>query len=168
MLQGVNFRNIKEDDIPKIVAIENETFSDAWTTQNLCETYHQEQAFISVAEADGELVGYCIIYYVLDEGEMVRIAIDQKFRHQGIGQALLNYTGEVCQEKGVCKILLEVRESNVEARRFYVNYGFKEDGIRKKFYDNPKEDAVLMSKEIGSIDNVSHWESKGNKDIIET
>ena len=148
MLQEMTFRQIKEDDIPKIIAIEKETFSDAWTAQSLCETCRQEQAFISVAEANGDIVGYCIIYYVLDEGEMVRIAIDQKLRHQGIGQALLNYTCGVCKEKGVGKILLEVRESNASARRFYAHYGFGEDGIRKNFYDNPKEDAVLMSKDL--------------------
>jgi len=148
MLQEITFRQIKEDDIPKIIAIEKETFSDAWTAQSLCETCRQEQAFISVADAKGEVLGYCIIYHVLDEGEMVRIAVDKQFRHEGLGQALLNYTSEVCREKGVCKILLEVRESNASARRFYTHYGFKEDGIRKNFYDNPKENAVLMSKSL--------------------
>ena len=142
------FRDACKTDLLQIAKLEQDIFSDAWTESAIEETFCQKQAFISVAEAGGEIVGYCIIYYVLDEGEMVRIAIAPNFRHQGIGQALLNYTGKACQEKGVSKILLEVRESNESARRFYTHYGFGEDGIRKNFYDNPKEDAVLMSKTL--------------------
>jgi ribosomal-protein-alanine N-acetyltransferase len=142
------FRNACKTDLFQIARLEQDIFSDAWTENAIEETFCQKQAFISVADVDGEVVGYCIIYHVLDEGEMVRIAIDQKVRRQGIGKELLTYTSKVCQEKGVSRILLEVRMSNASARGFYTNYGFGEDGIRKNFYDNPKEDAVLMSKTL--------------------
>lgn len=140
------FRNIAETDIPNVAALEACTFSDAWTEQSVYETFCQSQAFIAVAESEDELVGYCIVYYVLDEGEIARIAVDEKARRKGVGRGLLDYVCKCCQEKQIERLLLDVRESNVGARAFYQHYGFEEDGIRKNFYEQPKENAVLMSK----------------------
>lgn len=146
----VNFRNGLEKDIMNIAKLEKEAFSDAWSEQSIGETLKQKQAFITVAEQDGSVVGYCIIYHVLDEGEIARIAIDKNYRRQGIGQGLLDYTCECCMEKHIERICLDVRCGNEGAKRFYKQYGFTQDGIRKGFYENPKEDAVLMSKAMFS------------------
>lgn len=143
------FRKIEESDIEQIASLEQQIFTDAWTSQGIGETYCQKQAFITVSEEEGRINGYCIIYYVLDEGEIARIAVDSNFRKQGIGHRLLDYTSSVCREKGVTRLLLDVRESNQGARAFYKNCGFAEDGIRKNFYENPTEHAVLMSMDIG-------------------
>lgn len=142
------FRSVTETDIPKIATLEACAFSDAWTEQSIYETFCQSHAFIVVAEFEGEFVGYCIVYHVLDEGEIARIAVDEKARRQGVGRGLLDYVCKCCQEKQVERLLLDVRESNAGARAFYQNYGFEEDGIRKNFYEQPKENAVLMSKNI--------------------
>ena len=147
------FRNMTDADIDRVAELENQNFSDAWTRNSIYETSCQNQAFITVAEEDGEIAGYCIIYYVMDEGEIARIAVDDKFRRRGVGRGLLDYTCQCCLEKQVDRLLLDVRESNVGARAFYESYGFEVDGIRKNFYDMPKEHAVLMSK---MIDSASH------------
>ena len=102
-----------------------------------------------MAEDDGKTVGYCIVYHVLDEGEIARVAVDSSCRRQGVGRKILDQVSDICAEKGVTRLLLDVRESNVAARTFYQSYGFQEDGIRKNFYDTPKEHAVLMSKVLG-------------------
>lgn len=146
----LNVREINENDIEKIAKMEKEVFSDAWTVKGIKDTVSQSQAFVLVAEKDQNVVGYCIVYYVLDEGEIARIAVDSSSRRQGVGRKLLDHLCLVCLEKGVFRILLDVRESNLAARTFYLNYGFAEDGIRKNFYERPKEHAVLMSKEIGA------------------
>ena len=146
----VNFRNGLEKDITDIANLERETFSDAWSEQSSGETFEQNQAFITVAERNGNVVGYCIIYYVLDEGEIARIAVDKALRRQGIGQSLLDYTCRCCEEKHIELLCLDVRQSNEVARRFYEQYGFIQDGTRKGFYENPKEDAILMSKAMFS------------------
>ena len=142
------FRRASEKDIIKIAELERENFTDAWSKQSIAETLVQKQAFITVAEKQGEVVGYCIVYYVMDEAEIARIAISSEMRRQGIGKELLDYTVECCREKQIDRLLLDVRESNQNAIAFYTAYGFGEDGIRKNFYECPQEHAVLMSKDL--------------------
>ena len=126
------FRKGTEKDIKRIAELESKTFSDAWTERSVMETFEQKQAFITVAEVDGRFAGYCIIYYVMDEAEIARIAI----------------TEECCKKRRIERLLLDVRESNEGAIAFYEKYGFRADGIRKNFYDLPRENAVLMSKSV--------------------
>lgn len=142
------FRKITEQDIECVAKLEKEIFSDAWSILSIRDTFQQPQAFITIAEADGIIAGYCIVYYVMDEGEIARIAVNEKFRRQGIGCGILDYTCECCKEKQIARLLLDVRESNKDARAFYQKYGFQEDGVRKGFYEQPKENAVLMSRQI--------------------
>ena len=139
------FRKATKEDIKQIAALEGRTFSDAWTVQGITETFEQSQAFLTVGEENGIIVGYCIVYYVLEEGEIARIAVDEKIRRQGVGRGLLDYTIACCRQIKLQRVLLDVRESNMAARAFYASYGFEEDGMRKNFYDNPKEHAILMS-----------------------
>ena len=143
-----NFRNMTEQDIEKVAELEKHVFSDAWTSQGIHETFCQNQAFVTVAEFDGKIVGYCIVYYVMEEGEIARIAVDETMRRQGVGRGLLDYVSGYCKTKNVERLLLDVRESNTSARAFYEQYGFAVDGVRNNFYEQPKENAVLMSKNL--------------------
>ncbi len=142
------FRNGTEKDIEYIAELEAKTFTDAWTEQSVRDTFEQKQAFITVAENDERLIGYCIIYYVMDEAEIARIAVSEDVRKLGIGTGLLDYTCKSCREKQIERLLLDVRESNEGAIAFYKNHGFQTDGIRKNFYEMPKENAVLMSMSL--------------------
>ena len=142
-------RNMIESDVEEIVSMESAIFSDAWTARSIEETYNQSQAFIVTAELNNKLAGYCIVYFVLDEGEIARIAVDKSLRRQGVGRKLLEQVEIICKEKGITRLMLDVRESNENARAFYKSLGFEEDGVRKNFYEMPKEDAVLMSKALG-------------------
>lgn len=141
-------RKMTEQDIAAIAAIEKNTFSDAWTEKGIYDTFCQKQAFIMVAEKEQEIVGYCIIYHVLDEGEIARIAVDSTKRRSGIGKELLRQTCSFCAKINVGRLLLDVRSGNTNAQKFYERFGFQVDGVRKNFYENPKEDAFLMSMEI--------------------
>lgn len=147
------FRRATEQEIEEIARIEAKVFSDAWSHKNILETYQQAQAVVAVAVKEKMVIGYCILYIALDEGEIARIAIEPEWRKQGVGQGLLNYICDYCKQHGVERLLLDVREGNGSARRFYEKYGFEVDGIRKSFYENPKENAVLMS---GNIDRLFH------------
>ena len=100
------------------------------------------------AYKEGALIGYVIFYYVLDEGEIARIAVSPFHRRQGVAEEIFYGLLRFCAEKEIERILLDVRKSNDAAIAFYRKSGFSEDGIRKKFYDNPKEDAILMSMDI--------------------
>lgn len=141
-------RNMIESDVDGIAFLESQAFSDAWTSKSIYETFCQNQAFVVVAEESGEIIGCCIVYYVLDEGEIARIAVESSYRHQGVGRKILEQVEKLCKEKGVVRLMLDVRESNMTARIFYKALGFQEDGVRKGFYEAPKENAVLMSKEL--------------------
>jgi len=142
------FRKGTEKDINDIAELEARTFSDAWTARSVQETFEQAQAFITVAEVRGRFAGYCIIYYVMDEAEIARVAISEDVRRQGVGKGLLDYACECCRKKKIGRLLLDVRESNEGAITFYEKYGFQTDGIRKNFYELPKENAVLMSRSL--------------------
>ena len=144
----LNVRSIKNSDVETVARLEKLYFTDAWSEKSILETMQQTQAFVLIAEEDSELIGYCIVYFALDEAEIARIAVEVSRRKQGVGQELLR---AVCREgiqKGVERILLDVRENNLSALNLYRNFGFKEDGVRKNFYQNPKENAVLMSMSI--------------------
>lgn len=143
-----SFRKMTEADIEAIAQLEADTFSDAWTVKGITETFRGNQSMITVAEEDGRVIGYCILYYVLDEGEIARIAVEKEMRKKGVGDGLLTDVISRCGKMGLTRILLDVRESNENARHFYAKHGFLKDGIRKGFYENPREDAVLMSREI--------------------
>lgn len=142
------FRKMTEADIEEIARLEAQTFSDAWTVKGITETFQGNQSMITVAEEEGRVIGYCILYYVLDEGEIARIAVEKGMRRKGVGDRLLAAAISDGEKMGLTHLFLEVRESNESARRFYEKHGFLKDGIRKGFYENPREDAVLMSREI--------------------
>lgn len=145
-------RNMKTSDVEAVAALEQSIFTDAWSMKGLLETAEQPHAFILVAEENESIVGYAIVYTVIDEAEIARIAVDSSKRKKGVGQDLLREICRIGLQRGAERLLLDVRESNEAARRFYSKFGFEEDGIRKNFYQNPKEHAVLMSMSIeGSV-----------------
>ena len=136
---------VSREDIADVAELEADIFSDAWSESAVGETFEQKQAVILGVWQQEKLAGYLIFYYVLDEGEIARIAVDASCRRQGAAGHLIHELKKLCEEKQITKIMLDVRESNMAAIEFYKKHGFTEDGIRKRFYEEPVEDAVLMS-----------------------
>lgn len=143
-------KNIQLDDreiMEKIALLEADVFPDPWSYNEIRSTVKQKHTF-SAAYMEGDtLLGYFICYYVLDECEIARIAVAKEVRRKGIGQQLFDHMTEICQQKQLTRMLLDVRESNRVAIIFYEKNGFEMDGERKLYYGgkNP-EDAVLMSR----------------------
>lgn len=97
---------------------------------------------------EGHTAGFLILSTVLDEAEILEVAVSENLRRCGLGSEIMDEVLSWCVKNGILQIFLEVRESNFPARAYYKKYGFIENGIRKGYYRNPAEDAVLMSKKI--------------------
>lgn len=145
----LTIRRMKESDIPEVARLEKEIFPDPWSEGAISETFEQEQTLLLVAYEDRKLIGYLILYFVLEEGEIARIAVIPECRRQGVGARMLLELEDLCEDNGITKLLLDVRESNETAISFYTSYGFVQDGVRRDFYSDPQEDGILMSREIG-------------------
>lgn len=134
--------------VSEILAIEKCTFPDPWSPGSIEETLKTPGYRNTGAWLEGELAGYLFCSYVLDEAEIVKIAVAPKFQRQGIATALMNEFTEWCKESGIHRWMLDVRAGNSHAAALYRSFGFTEDGVRKNYYTDPVEDAVLMSRQI--------------------
>jgi tRNA threonylcarbamoyladenosine biosynthesis protein TsaB len=142
-------RNLTSSDAAAVFELERQIFEDFWSEKSILETIEQAQSFCLAAEKAGRVTGYILAYEAAGEIEIARIAVEKEERRQGVAGHLMLKLETLCEERGIHKILLDVRESNDAARSFYRETGFVEDGIRQNFYVDPKEDAVLMSRELG-------------------
>lgn len=134
------------DDVASVHQLETECFNRPWSYASIDKEVDNENALFCVCEIDDVIVGYAGMYYICDEGDITNVAITKDYRGRGIGQTLLEEMFRMAMLKGISQFTLEVRSSNIAARRLYEKLGFQEEGIRKNFYDNPVEDGIIMWK----------------------
>ncbi len=133
------------EHIPQIAALERACFSRPWSEESLQGELWNDSAVVIVAEGeDGTVLGYAGLQTVLDEGYINNVAVDEKFRRQGVADELIAAFVRFGQAK-LAFLTLEVRASNAPAIALYAKHGFEEVGRRKNYYDDPKEDALLMT-----------------------
>ena len=99
---------------------------------------------LSLVPVEGDIVGYIGMYFSLDEGEITNVAVDSRMRRRGVGEMLVKAMQKEAGQRGISSIVLEVRISNENAIRLYERNGFVNQGVRKGFYELPKEDAYIM------------------------
>lgn len=135
--------------IPQIAALEKECFSMPWTETMLADALFDPQACFIVAEdgEEGNILGYAGLHAVLDEGYIDNIAVTPDARRHGVASALLDV---FCRFGAVnlAFLTLEVRKSNDAAIGLYEKFGFQRAGLRPGYYQNPREDAVIMTREF--------------------
>ena len=142
-------REMQESDIDRIVEIEQESFSPPWSREAfLLELTKNILAKYIVVEVEDRVVGYGGIWLIIDEGHITNIAIDKEYRGLGLGNKLLEGLIQLCIDRDIKAITLEVRKSNEIAKGLYKKDGFKECGIRPGYYTNNNEDAIIMWKTI--------------------
>ncbi len=127
-----------------IVTIERESFSTPWTSESLRQAGEMENSIFLTVTAEETAVGFGCILLVAGEGELVDIAVSPAYRKLGLGQMLMTALLTEAADRGTEQIFLEVRQSNTPARNLYEKNGFTAIGLRKKYYKEPVEDAVLM------------------------
>ena len=133
-------------DIPAVAALERSEFPDGADEGMLARLLDAEGGVILAAEEGEGLLGYVWARFVLDEGDIGNVAVAPGFRRRGAGAALLKALLEEAERRQAAVVQLEVRESNLAARRLYEKNGFETVGKRKNYYEKPAEDAILMSK----------------------
>lgn len=144
----IRIRPAEEKDLSRIAVMEKLYFSLPWSEKMLRESLHQAQYTMLVAEncADGEIAGYVILLNAAGEGNIMNIAVSDALRRQGIAGKLLTEVMHRGREEGICDYTLEVRKSNKAAVTLYEGLGFRTEGVRKDYYEQPREDALIMWK----------------------
>lgn len=137
------------DHLDQVAEIEQICFSDPWSRRMLSEHLENECAATLVALSENSTVlGYAGLLVVLDEGYITNVAVRPEYRRQGIAGELLQVFRRFAEGNKMAFLTLEVRDSNTSARALYTKHGFKEVGVRKNYYDHPKEDAIIMTLEF--------------------
>lgn len=133
-------------DANEICLMEAEYFTDPWGEKDILSYICSDDGMCYSALDEGVLIGYIIGRKIVPEGEIYRVAVRLDRRLRGVGYRLLSYALKTEGGKGVETVFLEVRSRNIGARRLYSSYGFKEISIRKNYYKDPSDDAVIMVK----------------------
>ena len=143
-------REATEEDMPRILEIEREAISPPWSEGGILGEVYSDHSYFALA-CDGAsthsaVLGFAILQRNLDEGELLQIAVGTEYRRSGIADELMTATLLWAKSSGIRMIFLEVRESNAPAIMLYEKHGFKKAGLRRGYYIDPKEDAVVMSR----------------------
>ena len=139
---------MNKDHVTQIAALEKQCFGDPWSEGSIASELDNPLSLWLVAEKDGAVFGYVGSQTVLDETDMMNIAVHPDCRRQGIAAALISELVARLKEQGSHILRLEVRESNTAAVALYNSMGFTQLGIRKNYYRNPKENALILGKEL--------------------
>ncbi len=133
-------------DLDAVLAIEAESFSSPWTREMyLAELENVGVSFCYLARDEaGQAVGFCSFWRIVDELHINNLAVLPAYRRRGIGSTLLMFVLKEGSGLGARSATLEVRRSNEEARRLYERFGFAAAGVRRGYYTNPVEDALVM------------------------
>lgn len=141
-------RPMAPTDVNAVAALEASAFSTPWSADTFLRLLDRPGAELHVMEEGGSLVGYGVLWCILDQGELANIAIAPEARGRGLGGRLLAHFVAVARRRGVRRLFLEVRQSNAVALRLYSSRGFEEIGRRRDYYERPKEDALVLELKI--------------------
>ena len=143
---------ITQEDLPRVFEIENRAFRHPWPQAAFSEDVLEHGKILAV---DGVVSGFILYHVILDEAIILNFAIDPDKHRQGHGEYLLQQSLSELGQSGCTHFYLDVRHSNCSAIKLYEKHGFKPLGIRKNYYHDPQEDALVMGKIITSQGNTS-------------
>ena len=138
-------RKMEMKDTEQVYEISKLNFSEPWALSAIEKEVTNPVASYFVAEFKGEVIGYGGMWHVLDEGEIMNIAIHPSYQRQGIGQLILKELLLEAKRRKLIAMFLEVRVSNEAAKKLYAKQGFQNIDLRKAYYHHPTEDALIMS-----------------------
>jgi len=145
MVDSFVFRYMREEDIDQVLEVEHASFTTPWSREAFYNEIHNNKfAVYLVLEEDDKIIGYCGTWIVIDEAHVTNIAILPEFRGKKLGEALLAKLMLTACGMGARTMTLEVRVTNHVAQSLYRKFGFQNGGIRKNYYSDNQEDALIM------------------------
>lgn len=138
---------MSEADLDAVLAIEHACFPRAWTRAHFLSELSSSHAHVVVAEQAGQVAGYLCLTVLLDEAEILDVAVDPARQRSGIGAALLAWACDQARQQGATVLRLEVRATSDPAIALYERFGFVRGGLRRAYYENGI-DALLMDKNL--------------------
>ena len=143
-------RPLEARDVPRVAALETAAFSSPWHAATFHRLLDRPGAEMWVVEdEEGEVVAYGVLWCILDQAELANLAVAPDRRGRGLGARLLDHLLGVARERRIVSVFLEVRESNAVARHLYAGRGFQEVGVRRGYYESPREDARVLELRLG-------------------
>ena len=144
----VRIEPMQLDDLPAVEAIERASFTTPWPRQAYrSELEHNRLAQYLVVRAADEVIAYAGMWMMVDEAHITTFAVHPAWRRQRIGEQLLLNLVDIARDRQAREVTLEVRLSNLAARRLYEKYGFRPVGLRPNYYSDDREDALIMTTE---------------------
>ncbi|HUT54354.1 MAG TPA: ribosomal protein S18-alanine N-acetyltransferase [bacterium] len=144
----VTVRRARQEDLPEILRIERESFNSPWVADMFASELSPETGLFLALEMEGVLAGYACGRAVRDEGHILKLAVAPELQRRGLGRELIDTLLLEFRRRGVEAAWLEVRRGNGPGRAFYRAFGFAEAGVRRRYYSDNDEDAVVMVKTI--------------------
>lgn len=148
-MSEVAFRAMTPSDLEAVADLTHRADPFGWTLRNFSDA-HASGNTLTVLTVDGVTSGIAAVMHVLDESELLEIAVQPAMQGRGYGKALLAQAIALARRNGAVRMFLEVRESNARARKMYTSFGFEETGRRKNYYptEDGREDAILMTAQF--------------------
>lgn len=150
---GARFRirAAEPDDAVRLEPLERRCFTDPWSEAGLHEMLSSPHVIARVAEHQSTIAGYAFARWVMTTGEIMNLAVAPEQRRRGLARQLLEGVLEGLLARGVEEVFLEVRVSNQAAQALYLNRGFQVAGMRRAYYRNPTEDALLLRLQLPGV-----------------
>ena len=148
--ETVRIRDMTRADLGSVMSIERAAFSTPWKATTFESLLQRSDADLiaAVAADDDNLVGYAVVWTVVDQAELGNVAVHEEWRNRGVGRTLVEAALERARAREAEECFLEVRESNRNAQSLYEKCGFRSIGRRRRYYSNPTEDALVMRAEL--------------------
>lgn len=148
-MNEISIKRLEPSMLGSVCALETECFASPWSEKSLGLLCSDGAVGFAAVDAQGRVLAYGGMLLVLDEGQITNIATSACARRRGLASAVLSALIEFGEKRGIVSYSLEVRQSNLAAISLYEKYGFLRVGVRKGFYSDPTENAIVMVKNIG-------------------
>ncbi|PCJ54681.1 MAG: ribosomal-protein-alanine N-acetyltransferase [Candidatus Hydrogenedentota bacterium] len=149
----LTYEALREEHINLLMDIELEAYPEPWTRGMFRDEIRNTRSYFFLARRSKQLIGYAGFWLILDEAHITSVTVSQDHRGLGYGREQMYHLNQLAQDAGAKTITLEVRESNLPARKMYESMGFMPVGRRKGYYSRSGEDAIIMEADIFTLDS---------------